>query len=340
MSFSRKTTSRSVNTDPAAGDAKRALIHSIAILCLLAAVCLGLLLFVALPTSSLVWAAVQNVGHFFLFAALSVAYIFQIEKILSWNILPKAILTLAVLTFVGGLAEMAQTYLPERDASGEDLWRNFAGTASGLICYGCYRYHSNIKTFALLLYMLLLVSIFLIVCRPAIELVGYTMLKSAPPVVFAFDDPFIESVISTTGGAKTTLDTSKPRVTTHRHRTLRMDFAQQPYSGVILHEPEIPWHESGNLTLRLINDSNQARSLELRIHDAEHNNRYDDRFNTNFYVNPGENKVLIPIDRIHAIGDNSNKRFLDMQNISVMQLFSSTRQAFTLYLIDIAVTQK
>lgn len=267
-------------------------------------------------------------------------YIAQLDKILNWKFRSKVVCVLVVLTLIGLIAEYIQTYLPARKASSDDLWRNLAGTTTGLIAYSLYRFRERLSLAIVLSGLLALSLIALWVCRPAFELAVYATLKTNPPTIISFDDPFVGSMISTTGGAKTTFDTLAGSANTPRKRTLRMDFAQQPYSGVILHEPEGLHAGSGVLALQLLNNDNQPRTLELRIHDSGHDNSYEDRFNTLFYVEPGENEVTIPVESIHSLGGQTNTRLMDMHNISELQLFSNAGESFTLYLRGIVLTQE
>lgn len=313
-------------------------VRSLIVLTLLAIGCVVLLLFVKLPSTTLAWSAVQNVGHFFLFACLAIATIIQFERVLDWKFFQHGILTIVALTFIGVLAEVIQIFLPGRNASSGDIGRNFAGVTTGLICYATYHYKAPI--YALVPITLLVVSIFLGICHPALQLVGYALLKSGAPSVVSFEDPFINSMISTTGGAKSTLVQLKGLKSATPQRALRMDFAQEPYNGVIMHETRGSWALTDKLALRIYNADDQTRTLKLRINDVLHNNRYEDRFNTNFYINAGENEVLIPVDKIRSLGGNSNIRFMDLQKISELQLFSDTRESFTLYLRGIWLTQQ
>ena len=115
-----------------------------------------------------------------------------------------------------------------------------------------------------------------------------------------------------------------------------MDFAQEPYSGVVFHRPGKSWPDIGSLAIRLYNEG-PDREMALRIHDELHDYKYADRFNTKFNVVPGENTVLIPLDQIKNLGTESGARTMDMQNITELQIFSSSRDSFTLYLTDMTI---
>ncbi len=340
MSYSRKTPAKTSLPSLESIGSERARVYPLIILCISAVVCLTLLLFITLPTTRLAWSSVQNVGHFFLFAALAVIYSAQVEKMLHWNFLPKATLIVIVLTFIGALAELLQLYLPARNASIDDMWRNLAGILTGLICYASYRYRTKLHPALLIINLLAAVSISLWVSKPTIKLVGYIALKSPLPAVLHFNDPFIDSMISTTGGAVTTLENLKPDTGNTAEQSLRMDFAKQLYSGVIFHEPGSQWTQYTNLALHIFNPNKETVDLAIRIHDAQHDNNYEDRFNTTFNISPGLNELLIPIEKILSLGGNSKKRLMDMQNIKELQLFSNSKKSFTLYVKGIELTRQ
>ena len=311
-------------------------ILSFLVMSVLALACLGLLLSVTLPTGSRTWSSIQNVGHFFIFALMAFIYMSQIMPLLSGKLPHSALATIVLLTTIGLLAEAVQTYLPERSASIDDLARNFAGVFVGLSLYVIFFSRDRIPKQQLVAIALLAASIFILVVKPSTELVTYSLLKSGPPKIISLDDWFVTSMISTTGGAKSALDQLKTPNEGQSQRVLRMDFAQEPYSGVILHRPGKQWPVSGELTIRLYNGG-ASREMALRIHDELHNNNYTDRFNTKFNVVPGENTVLIPLEQIRKLGTDSGKRIMDMQNITELQIFSSKRESFTLYLKEITI---
>ena len=323
-------------TEPVPLTPQRANFRSFLVMGLLAVACLVSLLTVTLPSASRTWASVQNVGHFFIFAAMAIVYIRQIMPLLSGKLLHSVVSTAVVLTVIGLLAEFVQSYLPNRNASVDDLARNFAGVLVGLSIYIIFFCRDKIDKQQLVAITLLAVSIFVLVVKPSAELVAYSMFKSGPPEIVSFDDWFVTSMITTTGNAKSSIDQLKTRTENQPERVLRMDFAQETYSGAVFHRPGKHWPANGDLAIRLYNDG-PNREMALRIHDELHDYQYADRFNTKFNVAPGENTVLIPLEQIEQLGRASGNRTMDMQNITELQIFSGNREPFTLYLRHIKI---
>ncbi len=267
---------------------------------------------------------------------LAVLYLLLLARILPWSLKACIIITLVALMSTGLLAEFAQTYLPSRNASIQDVFHNFAGILVGTAGYTSFRLlaGNNKPLFSLIL--LLLTTITFLLSETTIKLVAYRFLKSGTPIVFSFSDPFVTSMISTTGDANASIAGIIDASGEKRVRSLRMDFAQQDYSGVILHQPEVEWLDFNTLQISIKNTGDVTHTIEIRIHDVHHNNAFEDRFNATLQINPGENKITIPVQQIQTL--TSTERLMDMRKLSEIQFFSTSRESFSLYLTAMNLT--
>ena len=60
-------------------------------------------------------------------------------------------------------------------------------------------------------------------------------------------------------------------------------------------------------------------TLTLRVHDAAHDQRYEDRYNVRLVVQPGVNRFTIPIDDILHAPDT---RAMDLSRIRGIVVFA------------------
>lgn len=94
----------------------------------------AIMLLFNIGNDSLLWSAVQNMGHFLIFAALSYCYLalFRIASLSQPLMHVAAVLTLLSL---GGLIELVQSAMPSRTASWSDLLLDAAGIVMGYLIF-------------------------------------------------------------------------------------------------------------------------------------------------------------------------------------------------------------
>jgi hypothetical protein len=66
-----------------------------------------------------------------------------------------------------------------------------------------------------------------------------------------------------------------------------------------------------------LNDT--AVPLSIRIDDTSHNQQYDDRFNRRLMIQPGHNRIAIPLDDIRYAPKN---RAMDLRQIVAIYIFA------------------
>ena len=303
-------------------------------------VSLAIMLLFNVGNGSLLWSAFQNVGHFLIFIALTF-FNLALFRSASLRVPLKHLAVVLTLFSLGGFVELVQSAMPGRTASWSDLLLDTAGIFVGyllfLLAY-CFRSLSITTRFSLV--FCILVTGFL-ASKPVLELGGYHLLKTGPPAIIAFSDPFVAATISVTGGAITELNHNQHFPDSDSKRVLRIDFAQDGYNGVVFHDTNKQWMEARYLNFMLHNTSAQNREMAIRIHDRHHNNEYHDRYNMTFLVKPGANAYRFSIADIKLMSSKGQIiRQLDMQNIHEIQLFSLERDSYTVYLSDLLLTQQ
>lgn len=91
------------------------------------------------------------------------------------------------------------------------------------------------------------------------------------------------------------------------------------------------WSGYGTLVADLMVIDDQPLIMNIRIHDRMHNNRFDDRYNRQFRLEPGPNQLRIPIADIEAAPAT---RTMDIEEISNLVIFSDPGNAGRLFEID------
>ncbi|MDB4223188.1 VanZ family protein [Granulosicoccus sp.] len=296
------------------------------------AVSIAIMLLFSFSNDSLLWSAIQNAGHFLIFTALSFCFL-ALFKQDSLRRPIKHVAAVLALMSLGVLVELAQSTMPDRTASANDLMLDAAGILMGYIIFSLTRYFRLMSTKSYIgLIICGLVTIYF-ATQPALRLSGYHLLKKGSPSIVSFGDPFVETIIRVSGRTSVELVENRLSADADSKRLLRMNFADDNYGGVIFHDTAKHWTDASYLVFKLHNTSDKSREIALRIHDHHHNNDYHDRYNTTLLVNPGANVYRLPITDIKILGNKrQNRRPLDMENIDEIQLFSIDSSTFSLYL--------
>jgi hypothetical protein len=102
----------------------------------------------------------------------------------------------------------------------------------------------------------------------------------------------------------------------------RLDLKPGAYPGIGIVEPHPDWTGYRALVITIVSDLDAPLPLALRVHDAAHDQRYEDRFNRALTVAPGVNRFRIALDDIRRAPD---RREMDMRRIRGVLLFAYQR---------------
>lgn len=97
------------------------------------------------------------------------------------------------------------------------------------------------------------------------------------------------------------------------------------YPGLVLEEVPADWRGYHALAITVHNPGSADASFTVRIHDAHHDQRHEDRFNQTFHLAAGATEVFqIPIS---AIEDGPTDRPLDLKAVAEIVVFQSRSEA-------------
>lgn len=256
------------------------------------------------PERTMLWQALFDAGHVPLFGLMAVL----VRDLLArrwprcgeWR---PALLSFALTVAIGAGAEFLQTFMPDRDASLTDLLRDAAGAGAFLLMREAYRRGTSsgapasppVRTaFAVAAIALLLAA----TAQLSLTLAVLAERARAFPVLARFDGSWWESALIETGDSVLTPGTITPSPPGMPSGFARLDLQPTTYPGLTIDEPYPDWRGYQRLVLTIMSDLDAPIPLTLRVHDAAHDNRYGDRFNTRLMVMPGANRLTIPLEEI------------------------------------------
>jgi len=257
------------------------------------------MLFFTLGDGGLLTSALQNAGHFLLFLALTYYHLslFKEDSLRHFSTHAKLVIALLAL---GAMVEAVQSYMPNRIASLDDFLLDAAGIETGYLLFIITRTINFVPVLMTIALTFMTIVMSVLATKPVLKLAAYHILKKGPSALISFSDSFVESTISVTGGTMFTLVEAPTAMNRPTHAVLRVDISEGNYGGVIFHDTSDIWAEGNTLVFDVYNDSQRTREMALRIHDRDHNNDYQDRYNMKLSVKPGINTYKIPIQTIRS----------------------------------------
>jgi VanZ family protein len=110
------------------------------------------------------------------------------------------------------------------------------------------------------------------------------------------------------------------------------------YPGFWIREPVADWSAFRTLEFEVYSDLSTDQELVLRIDDAGHNGRYEDRFDRTIVIRPGCNPVVVPLADVRAA---PRGRAMDMTQIRHVGLFAVRPSVpMTLYLTSFRLLRR
>jgi hypothetical protein len=293
------------------------------------AVALLVFLFVAgAPEPTMFWNDVFDAGHVPLFGLLALVALRVVRNRFP-DLTPGRAWWFAfgATAALGGATEALQAFQPNRDPSFADVARDLAGAGAFLLGAAALprlsggpswiatakRRRAVVSTAV----AVLLVSGF----QLALTVAVLAARRAAMPTLFALDGSWRERRLVTAGEGGALTPNARP-ATLAAGFTLplaRLDLQPAVYPGVSLEEPYPDWRGYRRLTFTVVSDLDAPLTLTIRIHDAHHDQRYEDRFNRSLSIAPGVNRIAIELDDVRKAPD---RREMDMARIRDIIIFA------------------
>ena len=294
-----------------------------------------------IPGNTFLSREINNAGHFpffgilsLLFLGLSSLFLGKIIKGRLWNY----IIAFAMTLLIGGLHEYSQIIGP-RDADIRDLVRDAAGAITFLGLYMIYdkqmaalweKWGRKIKIMFFMGAFILIVSMLI---PSALWGGAYLYRNQNFPLICGFESIWGNKFLKTQDATiKTTLPPEKWENKIGNY-VGKLTFFIAAYPGLAIEEPYPDWSGHKLLSFKVFSELDSSVRISIRIEDSQHNNDENDRFNRAFTVDPGLNKISIPLDEIRKA---PTTRDMDMTDIRAIILFAyKPDKEFSLYLDDI-----
>lgn len=274
---------------------------------------LAVLLLAPLPADTLWLRELFNSGHSLVFIVITLI-LFEYVSIRLKGYHPVAIsLVVLLAAFLVGVFIEALQGLLQREASVADLRRNLFGIIAG-ISLAIY-IQQKAWRHKLVLLPVILISLFY-ASYSLLELSwGYYQRNKSFPLLTEFEKPWTAKFVRLNNVVfQGIVDKKIPLETT------RFKFRFDPglYPGMSIIEPVANWSEHQSLHFDVFSTNIDDVKIVLRVHDKQHNQDFGDRFNQQFILQPGLNRIAV---ELAAIRDAPYNRSIDMANIAGVQLF-------------------
>ena len=221
-------------------------------------------------------------------------------------------LTVAVAVTVLGICTELMQGMEGKDAELGDVFRDAVGAAVFLAITGAY--HHKCAAWMRRLIVLVSIAVILSIFSPPIlttSAIGYRWYRF--PVIADFRSPLDTRLCSASNAHIL-------RVCVRTRFAVLIKFNKEaPFSTFAINGPFPDWSGYKSLCFRVSSDLPHPILLNLRIHDAQHNNEFDDRYNAELQIKPGRNDIKIPVQ---AIEQSPVKRRMDMRAIRAIVLFT------------------
>jgi hypothetical protein len=314
---------------------------------LIGAAALGIAVQVSLPCprGSLLWSAVFDAGHVPLYGLVALAALYASLTFADKPGRPHLwhyVLALVATATLGALTEIAQA-LGLGDGNIEDFARDLlAGGAFLLAALALdsrmLPRHAGARARRLALVFLaaaLLAIAFTPVTRIAI---AYLQRDAAFPLICDFEGAW-ESTFVHARDAE--LEIGPPPAGWGRgagDKVAKITFLPAEYPALIINEPYPDWRGYERLVFDVYSERDTTVALALRIDDARHNNEYGDRFNRKLVIQPGANRVVIPLADVERA---PRGRTMDMAHVRGVVLFAvRPREKFSVWVDGVRVERE
>ena len=303
---------------------------------LLAFILLLVLHIVPMPAGSELWRAFLDACHAPAFGLFAWVVLRGLRAWPALNGVPHRRLYLFALggtVAASALAELVQAFGP-RDASGWDILRSGLGAAAVLLAVAVVGAEPRARAVpaAWRAAGVVLAGVLLLLpAIPALRLVAAEWQRRAAfPRICDFESAWEERFEGTEGAELQIVAPASKWARTLHGRVARVTFLPGTYPGFFIRGPFPDWGRYDRLTFTVCSDMEAPLQLLLRIHDVRHDNRFADRFNRTLLIEPGVNRVSIPLADVRSAPQG---RRMDMAHIAALVLFAvSPAQPFSLLL--------
>ena len=253
-----------------------------------------------------------DLGHIFLFTLASIIIVKKIYWFNKFSYLKQLLLITIFSLFFGILTELLQVKF-DRTPDVHDLLRDLLGSLLGIAFFSPRRidvsdlFRKSVQTGLIILLLIEVYQFTSALADEAIALVQF-------PVLSDFETPM--EVDRWRNQSQLKLENGLAR---QGDNSLRVILTTSKYSGVSFKYFPSDWRDYKYLNFSIYNPDDDTLRVICRIHDANHNHSYKDRYNEAFYIKNGWNDIKISLSDIQMAPQD---RKMDLSNIELIGIFT------------------
>jgi hypothetical protein len=248
------------------------------------------------------------------FAALTIYLIPKARRVGSqhqWSAAAAVLACLASITALAFLSEAAQVFTA-REASQADLVRDFGGIAAGAFIVGAVWSQRGRR---LAQAGLACACFVLAIWSPVRVLAATVLARSRLPVLMTFESRLDEALYH---GSNAAVVRTPAAAGWPVPGMLAEVIARQGYAGVTFDRLPQDWSAYEYLEFVIAGRDPGISEVTLRIHDDQHDNRYEDRFNLRLEAGPQPRRITVPLADVRAAPLG---RLLDLTRVDQIIVF-------------------
>ncbi|MDH3914561.1 MAG: hypothetical protein OEU49_01915 [Chromatiales bacterium] len=291
------------------------------------------------PQPTLLWKEIFNLGHIPLFGMVALLALVAARAFLPagpGRPLRHYLLAFVVVALISLVSEIAQINMASRQVEVQDAVHNLLGAICFLVIRSAFDpllWDSDSRAPRGLLLVAASLALF-VASWTLIELAWhYGMRSAAFPRIVDLDSGWQQPFISAQRADIGLVPAPAGWKEKSGHRVSVISFPQNPWPGVTIREVYPDWTRMKAYRMQVFSTQDHSVHLTIRIEDALHNQRHNDRFNRTLSIEPGLNDVSIPLKDIR---DAPVGREMDLSQVWQLILFTSRpEEPLELHISDI-----
>lgn len=276
------------------------------------------------PWATLLGRTVQNFGHIPLFGVITTLLLVLAAR---WfgaklGLAAQYAGTFGIALFIGVVTEWVQMLGP-RDADPWDLMLNGVGVVLALVWWGTFDRRLDGATIrragGRIAFRAVAIVVTLAFLAPLVGVANaYRERAKRFPVLFSFETTSQEKFMDTRFAWFEITPAPDAWTSDSPERVAHVSFSPRAGGALVLNETYPDWTGHTALVLQLFHPGERSIKFGVRIDDRMHSVKYNDRFNWFVSLEPGLNRLRIPMEEIVA---GPAERELDISSIQRVIFF-------------------
>jgi hypothetical protein len=309
-------------------------LYSVSILLLAAVV-----IFLEIPEKTRFWFELFTAGHTLVFGLCALSFVrlsLLVPGARFKNRLTHYVVALILSVIVGAVTEIIQSYVG-RDGELADLYRDMLGAVAFLFVAMTFdqKLTWEFRTGRWLRHVVRALGpvLIIVIFWPAMKWGGaYLYRDRQMPVLLQFDSTVMRLFTRVANGRLEIVDPPSAW-SSDADKVALLTLYPGFYPGLTMRELSPDWSPYKEIQLSIFSPRTDTLTLEFRVNDRHHNEKYADRFNTVLKIKPGENTLEFPLERVRK---TPSGRTMDLTDMGTVVLFAHRpADSISIYLSDI-----